>query len=281
MSLLTEAKVIRQERVGPDFYRMSLEAPGVASVARPGQFLHVRCGDTLDPLLRRPLSIHSVGRENGEVFLLYRVVGKGTSLLSQKSEGDAVSLLGPLGNSFSMPGKGHRTAFVAGGIGIAPLFFLMQELSGLKLNVSIFMGASTVENLLCVEDIKEYGHKLFLATDDGSAGFHGNVLDLFDLYARMPLEVCKSKNQETFIKPGEKPFDLVYGCGPTGMLKGLCKVIKENNISGEISLEERMGCGVGACLSCVCKTAGGNGGFLYRRTCIEGPVLPAREVVWD
>lgn len=283
MSLITGAKVIRQERVAPGCCRLYLEAPQVALAARPGQFLHVRCGETLDPLLRRPVSIHSVDRENGEVSLLYRVVGKGTAMLSEKREGDLVSLLGPLGHGFSTPQSSERISVVAGGLGIAPLYFLLRELSSLKFNAVVFLGSSTNEQLLCVEEIKGLGHKLFMATDDGSAGFHGTVVELFDLYTSIPADGCGSKGKDAGkAKPGKDlPFDRVYGCGPAGMLKELCEVIRQTDIPGEVSLEERMGCGVGACLSCVCKTSDGKKGFLYRRTCVEGPVFPAGEVLWD
>lgn len=289
MSLVTEAKVIKQKKIAPGHYRLTMDAPEVAGEARPGQFLHVRCGNTLDPLLRRPISIHAVDRENREVTLLYRVAGRGTALLSEKRKGETVSLLGPLGNGFSMPESHERVSVVAGGIGIAPLYFLLQEFKRLKLCATVFLGAATRKQFFSIREIKELGHKVVLATDDGSVGFPGRVTDLFDLCTQNRLDRdvkidCDGEAIEALEKYKlDYVFltDRVYGCGPRGMLKSLCEMINRKRIPGEVSLEERMGCGVGACLSCACKTRDGEGGFRYRRACVEGPVFPAGEVVWE
>lgn len=257
--LITDAEVVKHEEILPGFYRMALSAGEAAKYAKPGQFLHVRCDNTLDPLLRRPVSIHAADREKGEVSLFYRVVGRGTALLAAKEKGDRLNLLGPLGSGFTMPGNTGRVAVVAGGMGIAPLYFFLQELRGLKIYAAVFLGAANKKQLFFAGEIKALGHNVQTATDDGTEGYHGNVVDLF----------------------GQHPADLVYGCGPAGMLKGLCQVIKNRKICGEISLEERMGCGVGACLSCACKTAGEGEDYRYSRVCVEGPVFSAGEVVWE
>jgi len=264
LSLISEVKVLKQEAIGPGYYRLDLDAPAAAGAAVPGQFLHVRCGNSLDPLLRRPISIHDVDREKGTVALLYRVVGRGTALLAQKRKDDPVNLLGPLGNGFSMPESSGEVWVLAGGIGVAPLYFLLRELSGLNHRAAVFLGAPASKQLLCAREIKELGHAVATATDDGSEGFFGTVTALFEFFL------------QNRIKP-----DRVYGCGPRGMLKELGHILKRKSIPGEISLEERMGCGVGACLSCACRTGDGKGGFRYRRACVEGPVFPAGEVVWE
>lgn len=275
MSLVVNAEVIEQNEVIRGYFRLILAAPEVAVAARPGQFLHVSCGKTYDPLLRRPVSIHAVDRQKGEVSLLYRVAGRGTTLLSGQKEGDSISILGPLGNGFTRPAGSENIFVVAGGIGVAPLYFFLQELSEINHNATVLLGASTKEQLLCIQEIKELGHTVLLATDDGSSGHHGTVVELFDLYARLPVHSCGDYN------PDEEMSGLVYGCGPAVMLKELCGAIKENGFNGEISLEERMGCGVGACLSCVCKLKDGEDGFRYKRVCLEGPVFPAEGVVWS
>ncbi|MFX4261465.1 dihydroorotate dehydrogenase electron transfer subunit [Pelotomaculum propionicicum] len=257
--LITDAEVVKQKEILPGFYRMALSAGEAANYAKPGQFLHVRCGETLDPLLRRPVSIHAVDREKGEISLFYRVVGRGTALLAVKEKGDRLNLLGPLGSGFTMPGNSGRVAVVAGGIGIAPLYFLLQELSGLKIHADVFTGAATKKQLFFTSEIKALGHSVFPATDDGTAGYRGTVVNLFE----------------------QNPADRVYSCGPAGMLKSLCRVIRKHGIWGEVSLEERMGCGVGACLSCACKTVSEGENYRYRRVCVEGPVFPAGEVVWE
>lgn len=257
--LIVDAEVLRHEEILAGFYRLALSAGEVAKHARPGQFLHVRCGSTLDPLLRRPVSIHAVDREKGEVSLFYRVVGRGTALLAGKEKGDRVNILGPLGSGFTIPESSGRVAVVAGGIGIAPLYFLLQELSGIKIFADVFWGAATKDQLFFINEIKTLGHSVFPSTDDGSAGHCGTVVELFE----------------------QNLSGRVYGCGPAGMLKELCRVIKKHDITGEVSLEERMGCGVGACLSCVCKTVAEGESYRYRRVCAEGPVFPAGEVIWE
>jgi dihydroorotate dehydrogenase electron transfer subunit len=257
--LITDAEIIQQEEILPGYYRVTLSAFLAAIAAKPGQFLHVRCGSTLDPLLRRPLSIHAVNRERGEISLFYRIVGRGTALLAGKRKGEKVNLLGPLGSGFTMPEGVSAAVVVAGGIGIAPLYFLLQELSALKTCADVFLGAPTSKQLFFTREIEALGHRIFSATDDGSSGYHGTVVDLFE----------------------QNPAGCVYGCGPAGMLKRLSQVIKQNELCGELSLEERMGCGVGACLSCVCKTVNEGYGTRYSRVCVDGPVFPAGEVVWE
>lgn len=297
MSGLVNARVLKNTKVAPDHYRLTLAAPEAARAARPGQFLHVRCGNTYDPILRRPISIHAVDQEKGEVTLLYRLAGRGTAILSEKRTGEQVSLLGPLGSGFSLPREGEKVSLVAGGIGIAPLFFLLQELARQGNSAAVFWGAANRKHFLSAQsagkfsllrEIRELGHRIILATDDGSVGYPGLVTELFEQCvqgdgnggprffrnsdALEALERCKL----------ELAFqtNFVYGCGPRAMLSRLCRIIENLKINGEISLEERMGCGVGACLSCACKIREGGEDFYYRRACLEGPVFPAGEVVW-
>ncbi len=265
MTLLMDAGIVKQQEVAEGYFRLTVFAPAVAVAAKPGQFLHMRCGDTLDPLLRRPISIHAVNRDKGEVALLYKVVGKGTALLAQKGKGDQVNLLGPLGKGFTLPERNEKVCVVAGGIGIAPLFCLLQELTARNHSAAVFLGAATGSQLLCAGEMERCGHIVHIATDDGSAGFPGTVTGLF----------------EKTITPGSSSVDRVYACGPRRMLKRLCEIIRLEGIPGEVSVEERMGCGVGACLSCACKTRGEGNGVAYKRVCMEGPVFPVGEVVWE
>jgi len=273
LSLVADAKVAKQMKIATGYYRLYLAAPEIAETARPGQFLHVRCSHTLDPLLRRPVSIHAVDREKGEVILFYRVAGRGTALLSENKRGDKISLLGPLGHGFSIPKRHARVFVVAGGIGIAPLYFLLQEMAAFGIKAEVFLGAATKKQLFFDKEIENFGHRVISSTDDGSAGYHGTVTDLFEEY------VQKADKSGDVIRRNNDAG--VYGCGPYGMLKRLSEIIITAGISGEVSLEERMGCGVGACLSCACRTRGGENGVRYRRTCVEGPVFPAEEVVWE
>ncbi|MEG3070142.1 MAG: dihydroorotate dehydrogenase electron transfer subunit [Candidatus Syntrophopropionicum ammoniitolerans] len=189
------------------------------------------------PFLRRPISIHAVDRQRGEVALFYRVVGRGTALLAAKEKGDQLNILGPLGRGFTMPpGKG-KVAVVAGGIGIAPLYFLLQELESNKISADVFLGGAT-------------GQQLFLAVKS---------LDWAIMFSRLPMTEQRGHQGNVVSLFARGPSDFVYGCGPAAMLQSLCRVIEKHKIRGEISLEERMGCGVGVCLSCACKTRGQEG----------------------
>lgn len=213
MSLVADARVVKQVQVAAGYYRLHLAAPETAAAAKPGQFLHVRCGHTLDPLLRRPVSIHAVDRGKGEVSLFYRVAGKGTALLAAGQKGDRINLLGPLGHGFTVPRKKARVFVVAGGIGIAPLYFLLQEAAAGGVKAAVFLGAATRQQLFCGKEIKELGHQVFFATDDGSAGYHGAVTDLFAAHVRkagITTDVTRRDNEA-----------VVYSCGPHGMLKQL------------------------------------------------------------
>lgn len=296
MSRLTEGILISNEEVAPDCRRMEIRAGAVAEAARPGQFVHVRCLESQEPLLRRPLSICSVDRQEEKVTLLYRVVGRGTGLLALKRPGEAVSLLGPLGRGFTLPGEEPQRAVpcpspvislraqvpvaaVGGGIGVAPLFFLLEELAHRGYSAGVYLGAASADQLLLVNEIRVLGHDVQTATDDGSDGFRGFITDLFE-------EDLKQRSAgQRFItgkpEPDGRPLPcFVYACGPVPMMRRVSGLASACEIPCEVSLEERMGCGVGACLSCACKIQDREGAVRYRRVCIDGPVFPAEEVVW-
>lgn len=262
MNYYPAVEVLRQEELAPGCFRITFLSGEIAAAARPGQFLHVRVAPSLEPLLRRPLSVHAADRQTGEVALLYRVTGRGTDLLARKKRGDFLDLIGPLGRGFTLPGPGCRAVVVAGGIGIAPLFFLLQQLSAGKIPADVLLGARKREELLLEKEIRSLGFPVRAATDDGSAGYRGPVTDLLaGLLA-------------------EERVEMVYACGPPAMLKVVALMLARHGVEGEVSLEERMGCGVGACFSCACRIKEEGGGEVYRRVCFEGPVFRAGEVVW-
>lgn len=263
MSLLVQAGVVSNRELAPGHFRMVLEAPEVAAVARPGQFVHVRLTPLLDPLLRRPISIHDVDRRAGRVHLLYRVSGRGTALLAQNSKLSTLDIMGPLGNGFSLPRVPTGIVVVGGGIGIAPLVFLVRDLVDAGNQVWFLAGFRSARDVMTLEELELLGVDLALATDDGSAGLHGFVTDLL----------------ETAVADGNISF--YYACGPRPMLQQVAQMLARRGLPGELSLEERMACGVGACLSCACKTRDqGPEGFRYRHVCVDGPVFSAGEVVW-
>ncbi|MFZ5633138.1 MAG: dihydroorotate dehydrogenase electron transfer subunit [Bacillota bacterium] len=256
--------IIKQEELAPGHRLMCLDAPEIAYLAAPGQFLHVLCADGQDPLLRRPLSVHFADRERGRVYILYRVAGRGTAFLARRTAGDFADVMGPLGRGYTLPGCGERVAVVGGGIGAAPLFFLLGEIKkiygGNTGGVSVFLGAATADALPWARWVRDMGFPLQIATGDGSAGFAGTVIDLLR-------------------ERGDRQFDRVYACGPLPMVKELAAAVGPGP-EVEVSIEERMGCGVGACLSCVCKVrAGEEDAFRYAHVCKDGPVFNLRELV--
>lgn len=263
------APIISHYQLAPGCYRLCIEAPAVAAAAVPGQFLHVRCGSTLDPFLRRPISVNDTDKAKGSVHLLYRVAGRGTALLAQKAAGDVLDVMGPLGRGFNLPAGGEKkeNIFVAaGGIGIAPVFFLLKELFLRGVTADVFYGAASAGGLVLRREIEDMGHCLHTATDDGTAGFAGRVTELL-----------ASHLSEGRVGDGAR----LYGCGPRPMLAELCRLADAFGLRGEISWEERMGCGVGACLGCACQVKDENGGAVYRLTCVDGPVFAAGEVVFN
>jgi dihydroorotate dehydrogenase electron transfer subunit len=257
-------RVIKNEEVLPGHRLMGLQAPEVARAAVPGQFLHVRCTDTHDPLLRRPISVHYADGDRGEVYILYRVAGKGTGLLSKVRKGDFVEVLGPLGKGFTLPQKGEPAAVLGGGIGIAPLFFLLAQIKKIYGNetaaVSAFLGAATAAAIPALDLIREMGFAVHTATDDGSMGFKGNAVDLL-----------------AKVSGGRHPAR-VYACGPLPMLKSLARALGDHPLA-QVSVEEHMGCGVGACLSCICKVKEKGEAYRYAHVCRDGPVFSLRELV--
>ncbi len=262
MSKVLDAKVLAVYQVAPETYYMELEAPDIARLAVPGQFVHVRCSEAQEPLLRRPLSIHMVSRPKGVLALLFRVIGKGTELLAQRQPGDLVNLMGPLGRGFTLPLPGSRVAVAAGGIGAAPLVFLVQELANMKCQITVYLGAKDKKSVLCDGQFEQMDAEVVVATDDGSLGWRGNVTDLMGRHMDW------------------RRTAMTYVCGPKPMMQGIAAMLAEADVPGEVSLEEHMGCGVGACLSCSVKISH-HGKVTNKRACADGPVFPSWQVVWD
>jgi dihydroorotate dehydrogenase electron transfer subunit len=259
------SSVISKEKLSEAIFKLTLSSPLFLKRAKPGNFVHIKVSPHSYPLLRRAFSLHYVDIQKGNFDILFKVVGKGTKILSEKSFGDTLDLLGPIGNSFSPPTKGEKVMLVAGGLGIAPLWFLFTDLiKKIDKEKLIFLsGAKTKKELLYCEKLKELRTNLILTTDDGSFGTKGLVTEVF------LQEIQKRKNELRKL--------MVYSCGPPEMLKRMSEMSKEYDLSCQISLEGSMACGVGACWGCVVKLE--NEG--YKRVCVDGPVFDAREVVLD
>ncbi|BCV22691.1 dihydroorotate dehydrogenase electron transfer subunit [Moorella sp. Hama-1] len=255
-----QVEVLTSQPVGMDICLLRLKAPDLARAARPGQFVHLRCGEGLDPFLRRPLSIHDAGA--GEVTLFYQIKGRGTSWLRRRVPGSRVDLLGPLGRGFTLI-SGGRLALVAGGLGMAPLFFLARVARGMGNEIDFFYGARDRQGLYRLEDLEGLGVRLFLATDDGSTGFHGPVTGLWEQHLK------------------GTSYDRAYACGPRPALATFARLAAAAGILAEVSLEERMACGFGACRGCVTALHDARGEKYYENVCTGGPVFDAAAVCWE
>jgi len=243
---------------------MGLHCPGIAARSKPGQFVMARASRSDDPLLRRPLGIHAVS-DRGDLALLYQVVGPATELLSRKKKGDTIELIGPLGNGFDLtPAATRIPVIVCGGMGVAPLAFLAQALRGktpgAKSMPLVLVGAKTRTQLIGEQEFKKAGCEVLVATDDGTKGYYGYVTELLRKLLAERRELLKGS---------------FFACGPKPMLKELSGLAQEYALPAQVSLEEHMACGIGACLGCVVDTVSG-----YQRVCKEGPVFSSSEIIW-
>lgn len=258
MSIRKEkSKIISQEQIASGIYSMWLENAFIAQEACAGQFVSVYCPDSAH-LLPRPISICEIDREGGRIRLVYRVTGYGTAAFSAMTAGEELAVMGPLGNGYIQAaeqcGPDSHTILIAGGIGVPPMLQLAKDLPGEK---TIVLGYR--DELFLNEDFAVYG-RVVIATEDGSFGVPGNVLDAI--------------RQESITG------DMICSCGPTPMLRAVKAFAQENGIHAWISLEERMACGVGACLGCVCKSTetDAHSHVNNKRVCKDGPVFEASEV---
>ena len=220
----------------------------------PGQFVQVRVDGSPSTYLRRPISIHDVELEQNEITLLVQQVGEGTRHLAAAEEGDTINMVLPLGNGFSLPEKGERCLLVGGGIGIAPLYYFAKVLNAKGVRPTLLLGGKTETDLLRLADYQKLG-ETFVTTEDGSLGEKGFVT-----------------MHSVWQKQG---FDKIYVCGPKPMMKAVAKLAAEMGVWCEVSLENLMACGLGACLCCVEDTVDG-----HVCVCKEGPVFNTRRLNW-
>lgn len=240
-------KIKEKRCIGNDVYDMQIEFKDAAKQAKAGQFLHILCGDAA--YLRRPISICEI--KDDELRFIFRVKGVGTKALAEKNTGDMLDVLGPLGNGFDIENVNGKSVLIGGGIGIFPLLQVAKKLD----NATVLLGFRTDAEIMLKDEFLKYTDNVLIATDDGSFGFKGTTADLL-------LKV---------ISDG-KP-DRIYTCGPMPMMKAISDIAVKNGIKTQVSLEERMGCGIGACMTCTCNVAGEK-----KRVCKDGPVFDASEV---
>lgn len=236
--------VLSNEKIAKNTYKMTLSGDG--NGVAPGKFVNLRIDGKF---LRRPISVCDF--ENGVLTLVYKTVGEGTEIMSRAVRNDKFNILSYLGNGYDTKKSGDAPLLIGGGVGVPPLYILSKKLVSEGKKVTAVLGFNTADEIFYEEEFKKIGAHVIVATADGSYGTHGFVTDAMQ-------NVCD--------------YTYFYSCGPEPMLRAVCNVAKT---SGELSFEERMGCGFGACVGCTCKTKYGN-----KRICRDGPVLTKEEIIW-
>ena len=257
------------ESIMPGYGILSFHSPEIASSATPGQFVMLKIDNSFDPLLPRPMSIHSIIKDDNRRIgftILYKVMGKGTRLLSKKRMGEKLGVIGPLGKGFDLNrlDSGCEPIIVGGGIGIAPLLFLASDLMEKGFKPSVFLGANSQEELLGLKEFESMGVSPQVSTENGSKGVKGMVTDLLKSY----LDGSRGVRGE------------VFTCGPPAMLEKVVSLAKRCGLKSQLSLERHMACGLGACLGCVVRiTSKDSSQSFYQRVCTEGPVFNGEDII--
>ncbi len=251
---IEDLKVIGNKRLNTDFFVLELTGNNKIPYFKPGQFAQVRVDGSPSTFLRRPISIHDVDYERNTLKLLIQIAGKGTETLSRLGIGDNLNLIYPLGNSFSLPSENEKVLLAGGGCGVAPLLFLGKYLKSNGYNPDIILGFRNRERIIEYEEYLKAGN-VFITTEDGSEGEKGFITD-HSVFAT-------------------NRYDRIYCCGPDLMMRAIAGYCKNNNTACEVSVENLMACGIGACLCCVVDTVKGN-----LCTCIDGPVFNISDLKW-
>ena len=253
MKKITDIRLIEKKEWAKSTYLL-LQSDEPLEEIKAGQFVQVRVDDAQHTYLRRPISIHDVDYQNRTITLLVQRVGEGSNKIADTELNDTLNIIYPLGNGFTIPEKNQNAILVGGGIGIAPLYYLGKMLKEKGIEPQFLLGGRSKSDLIMLEDFEAVG-KVYITTNDGSLGEEGFV------------------TQHSIWK--EKKFDMIYTCGPKPMMMALTKMARENNIDCEVSLENLMACGLGACLCCVENTIEG-----HVCVCKEGPVININKLLW-
>ena len=272
MPLQAQGIVLRNNKIQSVYFLLEIDCPPIATLIQPGQFVMLKIHGSQTPLLRRPFSLfkkdlvrHRQKQEQGRFSILYKIVGRGTQKMTELVKGAKVDIIGPLGNGFNPPPplSIRNAILIGGGVGIVSLFPLAEALEAGK-KLSVFIGGKTKTDILCVKDFKKLNSNIFVATEDGSLGHQGTVIDLF------------LSKREKLWREGPSP---IYSSGPLGMLKGLARALGSKKFLCQASFEARMACGFGACWGCVIRTKDPK--TPYQRVCKEGPVFNLGEIIWE
>jgi dihydroorotate dehydrogenase electron transfer subunit len=251
---IEDLKVIENKRINNDFFILELSSDVQLPDLKPGQFAQVKVDGSPETFLRRPISLHDVDFQKNRFKLLIQIAGKGTETLSRLRTGDKLNLIYPLGNSFIMPARGAKVLLIGGGCGVAPLLFLGKFLKSNGFTPDILLGFRNRERIIEYEEYSAIG-KVFLTTEDGSKGEKGYVTGHSAL--------------------SDIRYNMVYCCGPDSMMKAVAAYCVKNSIACQVSLENLMACGIGACLCCIVDSTKGN-----LCTCIDGPVFNITDLKW-
>ncbi len=251
---IEDFRITGNRRLTSDIFILKLSGRDKLPELKPGQFVQVKVDGSPETFLRRPFSIHDVDYRNNSIRLLIQIAGKGTEALSRLQTGDLLNIIYPLGNSFVMPETGEKILLVGGGCGVAPLLFLGKYLKANGYEPDLLLGFRNHDRIIELEEYLEIGN-VFLTTEDGSRGEKGFVTGHSVL--------------------AEKKYDRICCCGPEPMMRAVAAYCNTNAINCEVSLENLMGCGIGACLCCIVKTNGGN-----LCSCIDGPVFNISQLIW-
>jgi dihydroorotate dehydrogenase electron transfer subunit len=263
MPLQVTGEILSIERVGA-YQQVTVAAPGIPELTRPGHFLAVQVGGPESSmLLRRAFAIYQVHEHSGTVTFVFAVHGKGTAWLSTRRPHDRIDVVGPLGQPFRLPGEPASVTLVGGGYGSAPLLPLAAALRGLGWQVHVVLGAGSADRLFGRDDAERTADSVTVTTDDGSAGERGRVSDV------LPAVLERTS------------ADLVYACGPMPMLRAVAHQAADRGIACQVAVEESMACGIGVCMTCVLPVVGDDGRTRMVRSCVEGPVFLGDRVRWD
>lgn len=261
MSKQVFAELVKKEQLKPDIFKYSVKAPNIVKEAKPGNFIEIRVTDQTEPFLRRPISIYNLDRENGILEFIFQVKGKGTEILAKREVGKEIDMIGPIGYGTFKYENYQNIAIIGGGIGVFPLYELAKCAKEDNKNVSTYLGFRSKDFVVIEKEFKEVSNKLVVTTDDGSYAEKGFAIN----YLKEDIEADK--------------VDAIYACGPLPMLKAVQKLAMGKDIPCQISLEEKMACGLGVCLGCAVKTAKSSADNPeYWHVCKAGPVFNAKDV---
>lgn len=259
MGINTQIKLLKKENLKQDILKFTCLAPEIAKEVLPGQFIEIRVSKTFEPFLRRPISIHNVDKENGTIEFFFQIRGRGTEFLSQVEEGELIDVIGPLGDGVFDLKNCKNIAIIGGGIGIFPLYELAKTAINQNVNTNVYLGFRNKDFVILEEEFSKVSNELIIATDDGSYSKNGYAID----YLKEDVQKLN--------------IDGIFACGPLPMLQRVKEFAESQNIYCQISLEEIMGCGIGACLGCAVKYKTETEDT-FKRVCKEGPVFNALEV---